>query len=366
MRKSFLFCLLSLCLILPIEAQSQIPLRRGLLVTVLQDPQVFSSREEIAKLIDFAKQVRIGTLFVQVYRANRAWFPSKVADSTPYDTAFQHLSEDPFQLLIKQAHESGIEVHAWLNLLSLSNNKNAGLLKKYGVEILTRNRDKKKKIEDYKIDNQYFLEPGDLRVREELAKLVEELLRTHSDLDGVLFDYIRYPDTRPHYGYTKMNMERFQKETGLQDIEEESQIWKDWKRKQVTAMLERLVEQTRAIRPGIQIGVTGCMSYSRAYHEAFQDWISWLERGLVDSVTMMSYAKETPTFERYLRDIKNKTREFSKINIGVGAYKMANLPQTFDEQFELCEQAGGRSCVVFHYGSLLENARLKEKLISQA
>src|SRR3989338_5962617 len=172
-------------LVLPIPAWSQETIDRGLFVSVIQDPPVLSSREEIKNLIVFAKKTNVKTLYVQIYRANKAWFSSTVADQEPYETCFKNLSEDPFTLLIKEAHASGIEVHAWLNLLSLSANEQAPLLKKYGTEILTRNLKKKRKLKDYKIDDQYFLEPGDLRVREALSALVGEIFTAYPDLDGL-------------------------------------------------------------------------------------------------------------------------------------------------------------------------------------
>lgn len=364
MRKYILLYFICVLLAFPSPVTSKDLLRRGLFVTVLQDPQVLSSREEITKLIDFAKQARVRTLFVQIYRANKAWFASKVGDSAPYEAALQNVSENPFALLIKEAHASGIQVHAWLNLLSLSGNQNAPLLKKYGPDILTRNLKKKKTIEDYKIDNQYFLEPGDLRVREELSNLVEEVLRAYPALDGVQFDYIRYPDKNPFYGYTQMNVERFKKATGRKTVNESDKLWKDWRRDQVTDLLELLVKKTRALRPDIQISTTGCMSYLRAYHEAFQDWPSWLKRHLVDFVTVMSYSRDTSQFEKYLLDAKSKTEDFGKVNVAIGAYAMESSPETFATQFRLCEQAGGGACVILHYGNLLQNPALTNPLLS--
>ena len=364
MKKHLLLYFLCLLFIFLPPVKSQPLLQRGLFVSVIQDPPVLSSREEIEKLIHFTKKARIQILFVQIYRANKAWFPSKISNSAPYEASLKSVSEDPFALLIREAHASGIKVHAWINLLSLSGNGDAKLLKKYRTEILTRNLKKKKSLEDYKIDNQYFLEPGDLRVREELSGIVEEILRTYPALDGVQFDYIRYPDKNPAYGYTKINVERFKKATGLKRVEEDSRIWKDWKRDQVTGLLELLVKKTRAIRPDIQISTTGCMPYSRAYHEAFQDWPSWLERHLVDFVTIMSYIKSVPEFERYMTDAKKKVSDFSKVNIAIGAYALEQSPGTFKEEFQLCEKIGGGACVVLHYGSLLENPALASSLIN--
>ncbi len=336
---------------------------RGLFVSVIQEPPVLSSRQEIKKLIDFSKKARVKILFIQIYRANKSWFASKVADSEPYETCLKKVSEDPLRLLIKEAHASGIQVHAWLNLMSLSANEKAPILKKYGPVILTRNLKEKKVLADYKIDNQYFLEPGDPRVRRELSNLVGEIVRAYPSLDGIQFDYIRYPDKNPFYGYTRINLDRFKKTTGRAAADESDSAWKDWRRDQVTELLEILVKKARQIHPGMQVSTTGLTAYSRAYHESFQDWQRWIKSGLVDFVTLMCYTKDTKEFEKDIADAKNKLGDLKKMNIAVGAYKFLDSPENFKRQFEICEGSASRGCAVLHYGNLLQNAELAGPLL---
>lgn len=378
MNKKFVLCVLSVILALPTEGaaayldrQPDNPAghmftRRALFVSVIQDPPALSSREQIAGVVDFAVRARIGTLFVQIYRANKAWFPSKIGDPGPYETCLKRVGEDPLAFLIRRAHAAGIEVHAWLNMLSLSTNEEAPLLKKYGRDILTKNLKDKNKLRDFLIDDQYFLEPGDLRVRQELSNLVGEILRAYPDLDGIQFDYIRYPDKNPAYGFTKMNVARFKKETGIAVIEERSQVWKDWKRDQVTGLLEQLVKKVRVLRPDIRVSTTGCTPYSRAYHEAFQNWPAWIERGLVDFVTIMSYSPDTSEFAKYVSDAQKRTADFKKVNVGIGAYEMVRSPEVFARQFRLCQSSGAGACVFFHYGSMLQNTALADSLTGPA
>jgi uncharacterized lipoprotein YddW (UPF0748 family) len=349
-------------LLIPLQARAEAAPPRALFVSVIEKTPVLSSKEEIIKLISFAKKARIKTLFVQVYRANLSWFPSKIADQAPYERYLKAVGEDPFALLIKKAHAEGIEVHAWLNLLTLSKNINAPLLKKYGPSILTKDIKPKQKIEDYTIDQQYFLEPGDLRVRKELKDMVEEVLRAYPQLDGIQFDYIRYPDFHPVYGYTSMNVERFRKATGIKTIKNNDPAWQDWKRAQVTDLLKELIQKVKAISPKIHISTTGCMSYSRAYHEAFQDWPSWVNTGLVEFVTVMSYPDNVEEFQKNIADAKKRVSDFKKIKLGVGAYKFTSNPITFIRQFDLCEKSGSGACAVFYYGSLLLHPALSASL----
>ena len=337
---------------------------RALFVSVIQNPPVLSSRKDILGLIDFAKQAHIKILFVQIYHSGQAWFPSQIVDDSWYKESRKSVLEDPLALLIKQAHARGIQVHAWLNMMSLGGNKNASFLLKYGPAILTRNLKAKNSIEDYKIDNQYFLEPGDQRVRDDLAKLVSEILNEYPNLDGIQFDYIRYPDTHPHYGYTMINMARFKKATGLKSIDEGSAIWQDWRRSQVTEVLTKLVKLVRTRRPHMQVSTTGCMPYIRAYDEAYQNWPLWVDSGLIDFVTIMDYSTDVTQFKKWINVIKEKTKDFSKVHIAVGAEKLVHAPEIFEEEFNSCEQMLA-VCTVFHYGNLLENLKLRDFLTSQ-
>lgn len=337
---------------------------RALFVSQIQDPQVLSSREEIDNLLDFAKKAKIKIIFMQIYRSSKSWFPSEVVDSQPYRQSFKAVGQDPFALFIEKAQSQGIEVHAWLNLLSLSVNRDSVFLKKYGPDILTQNLQRKRKLEDYKIDNQYFLEPGDPRVRADLSVIVEEILLTYPKLDGIQFDYIRYPDVSPYYGYTKINMSRFKQATGLRKIVDKSQVWQDWKRAQVTELLTLLVQKVHSLRPAMRVSTTGCMPYSRAYHEAFQDWPAWVNSGLVDFVTVMNYSDDPLEYAMWNETIRSKVIDSKKLKMTVGAYKFIKKPEIFEQELRICEKSN-QTCAIFHYGNLLENSRLGDFLTSQ-
>lgn len=362
MKRCALVVLLLIIVIASVHALPEDPVRRGLFVMAFQDPEVLASREEIARLIDFSRRSGIKDLFLQVYHANRAWFPSGLADRSPYDRCLESLGEDPLRLLISQAHLYGIRVHAWMNLLSLGSNKDSPMLKRYGPDILTVNRSPKRVVDDYKIDGQYFLEPGEPKVRDELVKIVDELVSGYPDLDGVQFDYIRYPDTRPAYGYSDTNIARFKGSTGCDKAEECSKAWKEWKRAQVTETLELVVAKARERHPGLRVSATGCMPYVRAHYEAFQDWPSWLRRGTVDFVTLMSYSPYPDEFERWITKAKGKVSDMGKIVVGIGAYKMKGSPGVLARELEICSKFSECGIAIFHYGTMLEDPSLAETL----
>jgi uncharacterized lipoprotein YddW (UPF0748 family) len=358
MSRWIIFCFLCAFFFIPLPAGCQETSQVSILVAQLQDPGPLSTRDEISRLVALSNKVKAKILFVQVYRANKAWFNSKFADSKPYRYCFEKVREDPLGLLIKQAHRKGIKVYAWLNLLSLSDNKNAFILKKYGTGILTRNLKEKNSLDDYKIDKQFFLEPGDTRVREELFSITEEIISAYPGLDGLLFDYIRYPDKDPDYGYTKINLERFVSAAGIKDADKNNPAWNDWKREQVDELLTLLANKARSMRPDMRIGSTGCVPFVRAYYEAYQNWPAWVNRGLVDFAVLMSYPKDVLEFSKNIQEAKDKVKDFKRVYIGLPAYKLVDAGKVFRDELQIARFSGAGSCVIFHYGSLLEDTGL--------
>jgi uncharacterized lipoprotein YddW (UPF0748 family) len=344
---SFLFsaALAALLFFIPKPAFSGQAVSQGLFVSILQEPQVLSDRREIERLVERAKQDHYEVLFVQVYRANEAWFKSRNARTTSYRKSLETVGEDPLALLIRRAHASGIQVHAWMNLLSLGADGKAPILEKYGPSILTRNTREKKTLEDYRVDGQYFLEPGDPRVSGTLSRILGELVTAYPELDGVQFDYIRYPDVQPAYGHTRVNLERYRKTTGATSTDELDPRWRKWKRDQVTALVRKLRAKALSLHPGLQVSTTGLMPYVRAREEAFQDWKEWVNTGLADFVTLMCYSRDNEQFEKYLSDAKRQLPGLQKVNVAVGAYKLADLPAVFAHQWDRCRMIGSHTCV---------------------
>jgi len=81
-----------------------------------------------------------------------------------------------------------------------------------------------------------------------------------------------------------------------------------------------------------------------------QEWSSWLEDDLVDSVVTMSYSEN---MERFKREV-DAAKEFGsdKIAIGVGAWLALNSPKLLKDQMEYVKDAGLSEVVLFSYGNL--------------
>ena len=111
------------------------PPPRGLWVLCEGSQRVLENRHRLELLLEDARGLGVTDLFVQVYRGGRAWFDSSLADPAPYASTWrtdEDIARDAFSVLIERAHAQGLRVHAWVNVLSLSSNADAPILRDLG------------------------------------------------------------------------------------------------------------------------------------------------------------------------------------------------------------------------------------------
>lgn len=98
---------------------------------------------------------------------------------------------DPLAFAIAECHKRGMECHAWMVTIPLGNRKHVAAL---GKESVT----KKKRAICVPYKREYFLNPGHPQTKEYLMSLVREVVERY-DVDGIHFDYLRYPENAPPF-----------------------------------------------------------------------------------------------------------------------------------------------------------------------
>jgi len=165
---------------------------------------VLDHPEKIPRLIEDAGALGATDLFVQVYRGGRAWFDSSLADAAPYRSLREAHGVDTLDELLNQAHAAGLRVHAWVNVLSLADNKHAPLIEVLGRDAVLVDQ-RGRSILDYPQldvpppDRSYYrmgtpgvyLDPAAPGVAAHLAETFGELLARYPSLDVLHLDYIR-------------------------------------------------------------------------------------------------------------------------------------------------------------------------------
>jgi uncharacterized lipoprotein YddW (UPF0748 family) len=351
--------------------------------------RVLEHPDRIASLIATARGVGATDLFVQVYRGGRAWFETSLADATPFQTARDAAGADPLAVLLRDAHAAGLRVHAWVNVLSLAQNRDAPLLRDLGRDAVLVDQ-RGRSLLDYPNlevpapDGAYYrmgtpalwLDPAAIGLTERLAASFSELVTRHPELDGLHLDYIRYPDVLPFapgsrfgvgldFGHGKATRALFHEQTGLDApgprTRANADAWDAWRRDQLTALVAAIRGAVRAVRPQLEISAAVIPFADRAYLSLLQDWRRWLEDGLLDFVVAMAYTRDDRLL-RYHAQACAGSPLSGRIWLGLGTWLFARDPVRALAQLRSVHAAGAADDALFSYDAIAESPGLEQAL----
>jgi uncharacterized lipoprotein YddW (UPF0748 family) len=355
-------------------------------VRVLDDPVA-----RIPKLIADAKALGATDLFVQSYRGGRAWYDSAIADATPYRGARERSGVDPFAELLTAAHGQGLRVHAWMNALSLSENKQATLLARLGGRDAVMVDRRGRSVLDYPDlevpppdkdwyrmgTRQVWLDPAVPAVADTLAALAAEIATKYPSLDGIHLDYIRHPDVLPFvpgsrfgvgldFGYGAASRARFERETGVPAPSgaalENADRWDAWRRDRVTEVVTRVAVAARAVRPSIELSAAVWAYADRAYLAIFQDWRGWLDAKLLDFAVPMAYTTDDRLL-RYLAASAVGGVGGDRVWLGLGAWLFASDPARARAQRDAALALHPKGISLFSYDAIADAPALRAALV---
>ncbi|MFH1922382.1 MAG: family 10 glycosylhydrolase [Planctomycetota bacterium] len=148
------------------------------------------------------------------------------------------------------------------------------------------------------------------------------------DVDGLHFDYIRYPNR--NHCYCDGCRQRFTTDTGLTvtDWPKECHSGKlhdpyhDWRCAQITRLVAAVHREAKKIKPGIKISAAVFGAYPDCRESVGQDWVEWVKAGYLDFVCPMDYSQSDPYFiglvENQLRLVDGRIPVYP----GIGAWRL--------------------------------------------
>ncbi len=142
--------------------------------------------------------------------------------------------------------------------------------------------------------------------RLEIDAMVE--VATNYDVDGIHFDYIRYPDAA--HCFCAGCRERFEAALGAKvntwpaDTRKDPAIrqrWLDFRRTNITAVVAGVHEAVRKAKPGVKISAAVFPNWPSDRNGIGQDWKLWCDRGYLDFVCPMDYTPSAVQFEAWVK-----------------------------------------------------------------
>ncbi len=316
-------------------ALSSLGARSGEIRSLWVLPWSINTPQSIDQVIAKAVANNQTEILVEVrYRSDALYKTNRVEDEYPNPEPQSYILNDsdfdPLAYAITEGHKQNLNVQAWVIVFN-----STPLL----PELLAKNYMYRNHREWFTWDsagrsngkNQefgYFIDPGIPDVQTYLLNVLGDITSGYPDLDGIHLDYIRYPNAQ--YGYHPISKARFNlyREQG-HDID-----FNQWRVLQVTQFVEKLHAQTRRINPKLLLTAAVFADYNDALKGMGQDWLDWLNRGIIDRVYPMHYQRDDAAFFRVMNEIRSFYHN-DKIVMGLRAW-----------------DAAGKSLLADKYGSL--------------
>jgi len=337
-------------------------------------------REMVAK----ADEAGINTLIVQVRGRADAFYSSALE---PRGESMREADPfDPLQLVIDEGHARGMAVHAWVNThlvwgpaalpTSQDHIVNAhpdwlSVPRELGRELAPVDPFDERfvgRLIQYARDNPGTVEgvytsPSHPEVQNRVHAVWMDLADRY-DLDGIHFDYIRFPSAR--YDYSVGALERFrfwlrnqvdgprfaELDGAYTDdlyafVEGEPAQWDAFRREQVTRLVARIQADIKARKPRLVVSAAVIADPDLAYGDRFQDWQGWLRDGLIDVAVPMAYTPDTERFEALVQAARSAAPAPDRVWAGIGAYM--NTPENTLEMIDIARARGAGGIVLFSY-----------------
>ncbi len=272
-------------------------------------------KKELIAILDSLKKHNFNTVMFQVRARGEVFYKSVIEPMSSLIVSNTHGKPDfdPLAFAIEESHKRGIECHAWLVTYPLGGDRHVRSL---GSKSVTKKNPTITKL----FKGEWFLDPGNPRTDDYLVSIVEEIISNY-DIDGIHFDYIRYPDNRGQFP-----------DDGLYRLYGKGLSRADWRRNNITRFVTKVYDLVKKEKPWVQVSSSPLGRYRTlndrgrgwtALETVFQDAGKWMESGKHDALYPMMYYKDE-LFYPYLDDwILNSNDRI--LVPGLGAYQMMEL-----------------------------------------
>lgn len=243
-----------------------------------------AQQEELCKILDRLQECKINTIFLQTRVRGSVIYPSKIE---PWDVGLTGQYDkdpgyDPLKYAIEETHRRGMELHAWVVTIPCFK---IAVAKKTGKKSLLNTHPQLLR----KHGDTYYLDPGLPASGDYLTSICKEIVSRY-DVDGIHFDYIRYPENGTNFP----DAQSFKKYGAKQEK-------MAWRRDNVSKIVRQMYTEIKKLKPWVRVSCSPVGKYRdmtrysakgwSAYGTVQQDAQGWLREGIMDMLCPMMYFK---------------------------------------------------------------------------
>ncbi|SEL76254.1 glycoside hydrolase family 10 protein [Parapedobacter koreensis] len=252
---------------------------------------VAKQKQELIQQLDNHQRAGINAIMLQIRPAADAFYAKSKEPWSRFLTGKPGQQPSPFydplEFAITEAHNRGMELHAWMNPYRAT------------FDLVTANTTsdhitKQKPNWFFVYGSKKLFNPGIPEVRNYITGIVMDVVRNY-DIDGIHFDDYFYP--YPEGGKPIPDAETFrQHPNGFRNIA-------DWRRNNVNLLIHMVSDSIRAEKKYIKFGISpfgiwdnkkdhprgSASSGLSGYRQLYADALKWLEEGWIDYINPQIY-----------------------------------------------------------------------------
>lgn len=346
-----------------------------------------TSPDRIRTVVQSAREHGFNTLLVQVRGRGDSYFRGGV-EPIAADIVHQPSSFDPLAATIEASRAAGLRVHAWINVNLVSGAVDLPTARDHIVNRhptwLMVPRDIAQDLAAVDATSPAYV--GKLArwtrtqsaeveglyaspIHREAAAHVESVVRdiaARYAVDGIHFDYARYPNDR--FDYSRYAVAEFRahvrprlSDSLLRKLDAEERHdplaypdalpaeWREFRVSRMTSLIARLASAARAARPSVLVTAATAPDAKEAAERRLQDWRGWLADGLLDGICPMAYTPDASRFAEQIAAARDAAGG-RLLWAGIGAYRLT--PAQTIENIQTARRLGAEGIVLFSYDSL--------------
>ena len=263
------------------------------------------------------------------------------SDILPRSETFQKHGDQITQC-VAACKKHGIEVHVWKVNFNLSNAPK---------DFIAKLRQQGRTQVSSKGEPHDWLCPSHPENLQLERDAMVEVARKY-EVDGVHFDYIRYPDG--NHCYCPGCRERFEATSGTKVADWPADCfsgsrrdeYRRWRCQQITRLVEAVSREAKKIKPRIKISAAVFSDYPGCRESIAQDWLTWVQAGYLDFLCPMDYNTSDVAFANVVANQLKLVEGRIPLYPGIGAWRLGSADRVVG-QMVLARQLGSAGFTVF-------------------
>ncbi len=289
--------------------------------------------------IRFLHRAGFNAVFVNIAWGAEAAYKSKHVPLSPLA-----LGQDQLALCLEACRKYGVECHAWFLTYYLG---------RCSPRVVAKMRAEGRLQRDKQGRELEWLCPSHPGNYELLRAMMLEVV-TNYKVDGIQFDYVRYPDQSTCYCPRCRQQFEAQVAHRFKNWPEDlfpsalMEPYRGWRANRITRLVKNVSKEAHQLRGKIKVSAAVRPDWEPDRRVVGQDWVKWVREGYLDFVCPMDYLTETEALRRKVQKQMGWVYGQAPLYVGLGSWQLQDVSDLAD-QMALTRRLGADGYVLFHF-----------------